>query len=159
MWWIIAIVVTLILLFYALWGRAWLKTKPWAQGFFAAIEPIEIVLFKKSETILVARLKMAVGVTLTILTYLGTINLAPIMPFVPGQYTSLVQNLFNLLPMLITLVGMADEKLRNTTTKPLELVAVPDKAVETDPRIAEAVAMADATKSEAVAVVTEAKAV
>ena len=148
----IAIYVALaaILLWYVLGGRAWLKSKPWAESFFAAIEPIEILLYRKSETILWARLKMLVGVVLTVLIYLGSLDLTPIMPFVPEQYHAMVQALYNLLPMLITLVGMADEKLRNTTTKPLELVAVPDKVVADNPAIAQRVAMADAAKDVAV---------
>lgn len=155
---VVVAVLAVFLTWYALWGRQWLKSKSWAQGFFAWIEPFELVLFKKSETILLARLKMLVGLLLTILTYLGSISLAPIMPFVPTEYTALVQNLFNLLPMLITLMGMADEKLRNATTKPIELIAIPDKVVAENPRVAEAVAMADATKTEAVQVVVETKA-
>ena len=84
----IAIYVALaaILLWYVLGGRAWLKSKPWAEGFFAAIEPIEILLYRKSETILWVRLKMLVGVVLTVLIYLGSLDLTPIMPFVPQQY-------------------------------------------------------------------------
>ena len=147
-----------VLLWYVLGGRAWLKSKPWADGFFAAVEPIEILLYRKSETILWARLKMLVGVVLTVLIYLGSLDLTPIMPFVPEQYHAQVQALYNLLPMLITLVGMADEKLRNTSSKPIELVALPDKVVAENPMVAQAVAAADATKAEAVAVVAEAKA-
>ena len=151
-------VFALLVLWYALAGRAWLKQKPWTQGFFAAIEPIEIRLYKKSETILWARLKMLVGVALTVLTYLGTIDLTPLMPFVPEEHRATLQALFNLLPMIITLVGMADEKLRNTSTRPIELVALPDNVVALNPVVAQAVAAADATKAEAVAVVAEAKA-
>jgi hypothetical protein len=145
----------IILAWYALWGRDWLKNKPWTAGFFARVEPIEIVLFKKSQTILLARLKMTVGVTLTALTYLGTIDLTPLMPFVPEQYQGLVHLAFNLLPMIITLMGMADEKLRNKTTAPLELVAIPEKD-KARPEIAEAIAIADSTRVEAVAAVKQA---
>ena len=59
--------------------------------------------------------------------------------------------------LVITLVGMADEKLRNSTTKPLELVAAPDQAVT--PQVARAIAVADEAKLDAVAAVVEAKAV
>ncbi len=147
-----------ILIWYALWGRAWLKEKPWTASFFAWIEPIEIILFKKSEAILVARMKMLIGVLLTVLTYLGSIDLTPIMPFVPDGWQAMVKNVFNLLPMIITLVGMMDEKIRNAVTKPIELAALPDKVVAENPKVAEAVAMADATKTEAVAAVVAAKA-
>lgn len=151
-------VLGVVLLWYVLGGRAWLKSKPWAAGFFAAVEPIEIVLYRKSETILWARLKMLIGAVLTVLTLLGAIDLTPIMPFVPEAYREHAQALINLLPMLITLVGMADERLRNATTKPLELVAVPDQVVAANPVVAGAIAAADASKAEAVAVAVEAKA-
>jgi hypothetical protein len=153
---IVAAMFAAFVLWYAVAGRAWLKSKPWAQGFFAVIEPIEIRLYKKSETILWARLKMLVGVMLTALTLLGTIDLTPVMPFVPEAHRDMVQALFNLLPMVITLVGMADEKLRNSTSKPLELVAAPDHAVT--PQVARAIAVADEAKLDAVAAVVEAKA-
>lgn len=153
---IVVFVVLAIVLWYALAGRAWLKSKRWAHPFFARIEPIEIFLFRKSETILFARMKMLVGVTLTLLTSLGSIDLSPIMPFVPDKYAGMVHAVFNLLPMIITVMGMVDEKLRNGVTRPIEFVAIPDKVVEANPKIAEAVAMADATKTEAVSVVAAA---
>lgn len=140
-----------LLLWYTIWGRAWLKTKPWAKGFFDWIEPIEIKLYKKSETILLARLKVATGVLLTVLTYLGTIDLTPLMPFVPDQYEGVLRAAFNLLPLTISLLGLADEKLRNQTTLPVELVAVSE--AKASPRVKEAIALADATKTEAVQVV------
>lgn len=140
-----------LLLWYTIWGRAWLKTKPWAKGFFDWIEPIEIRLYKKSETILLARLKVATGVLLTVLTYLGTIDLTPLMPFVPDKYEGVLRAVFNLLPLTISLLGLADEKLRNQTTLPVELVAVSE--AKASPRVKEAIALADATKTEAVQVV------
>jgi hypothetical protein len=90
---------------------------------------------------------------LTVLTSLGSIDLTPIMPFVPDKYAGMVRAVFNLLPMIITVMGMVDEKLRNGVSKPIELVAIPDKVVQENPKIAEAVAMADATKTEAVSAV------
>jgi hypothetical protein len=155
---IVLAVITGLILWYALHGREWLKAKSWAQGFFAFVEPIEIFLFKKSETILFARLKMLTGLLLMVLSQIGTIDLTPFMPFVPDQWEPYVRAVFNLLPLIITAVGWMDESLRKTTTKPLELVAVPDKVVAETPKLAEAVAMADATKVEAVAAVAEAKA-
>lgn len=150
-------VITGLLLWYALAGRAWLKAKPWAQGFFAFVEPIEILLFRKSETILFARIKMVTGLLLTALTQIGQIDLSPIMPFVPDAYEPYVRVAVNFLPMVISLVGWADEILRKDTTKPLELVAVAEKDIS--PEVAQVIAAADEKKAEAVAVVTEAKAV
>lgn len=149
---IVLAVITGLLLWYALQGREWLKSKPWAQGFFAWIEPIEIFVFKKSETILVARTLSGLGVVLTFLTQISTIDLTPIMPFVPEKYALYVQIAFNALPLAITGLGAIVERLRNRTTKPIELAALPDKIVAENPKVAEAVAMAEATKTEAVAV-------
>jgi hypothetical protein len=151
-------VITVLLLWYALHGREWLKTKSWAQGFFAWIEPIEIVLFKKSETILFARLKVVWGIVLTVLMQLSSANLTPLLPFVPEKHRGIAEAAINSLPLLLSLLGAADEKQRNGTTKPIELVAVPDKVVAQSSKLSEAVAMADATKVEAVAAVVEARA-
>jgi hypothetical protein len=157
---IVLAVITGLLLWYALWGREWLKAKPWgwSVAFFAWIEPIEIFLFRKSETILFARMKMACGVVLTYLAQASQIDWTPILPFIPEKYRGMVNALISSLPLLLSLLGAADEKQRLTTTKPIQLVAVPDKVVAETPRLAEAVAMADATKVEAVAAVAEAKA-
>lgn len=152
---VLTIAVALLLLWYAVQGREWLKAKPWAQGFFAWIEPIEIALYKKSETILWARLKIVIGVLLTVLTYLGTIDLSPLMPFVPDEYEVYVRAAFNLLPLSISLLGMIDERLRNATTQPIEIVAVAENKIT--PKVAEAIAAADNAKADAVAAVVEAK--
>jgi hypothetical protein len=155
---IVLAVITGLLLWYALQGREWLKSKSWAQGFFAWIEPIEIALFRKSETILFARLKILTGLLLTLLTQIGSIDLTPIMPFVPDKYAPYVHVAFNLLPLVISGMGALDEKLRNRTTKPIELVAIPEKVVAENPEIAEVIAVADMAKAEAVQVVAETKA-
>ena len=149
-------VLAALLLWYALLGREWLKSKPWAQGFFAWAEPVEIALFKKSETILFARLKIVTGFVLTILTQAGAINLAPFMPFVPEKYQLWVNIAVNAVPMLLSVVGMIDEWLRNRTTKPIELVSAPEATAT--PVVKAAIAQADAAKAEAIAVVQDAKA-
>lgn len=154
---ILAAIIAAFVLWYALFGRPWLKSKRWAQGFFAAVEPVEIALYRKSETILWARLKMVIGTTLAVLTTAGEIDVTPVMPLVPDAYQTAVRTAINLLPLLITLVGMIDEKMRRTTTKPLELVAVPDKSIP--PAVVVALARADIAKIDAVAAVTEAKVV
>lgn len=146
----IAIIIT-ILLVYVLWGRDWLKKQSWAQGFFAFVEPIEIFLYKKSETILLARSLSVLGAVLTVMTQLGSIDITPIMPLVPDQYEGFVRVTWNLLPLLITGLGMIVEKLRNSTTKPLELVAIPEAKLT--PEAVEAIAVADMAKAEAVAAV------
>lgn len=141
-------------LFYVLGGRNWLKSKSWTAGFFAAIEPVEILLFKKSETILWARLKIVSGLLLTGLTSLGAIDLTPILPLIPDQYEGWLQIGINLMPLAISLMGMVDERLRNTTTLPIEVVSLSSKDIT--PEVAAAVNTAEVAKVEAVAAVQEA---
>jgi hypothetical protein len=159
---IVLAVITGLLLLYALWGRDWLKSKSWAQGFFAFIEPVEIFIFKKSETILVARSLQGLGAIMIVLSWLGEIDLTPIMPLVPEKYQPYVHAASTFLPLVLNGLGAIVERLRNQTTKPIELVAVADKVVAENPVLAETIAKADELKVEAVAVtvvaVAEAKA-
>src|SRR6185369_9679106 len=129
---VLALIVVLALL-YALVLRKWLKARPWAQGFFSAIEPIEIFFFKKSETVLVGRLVWFGGLLVTaydgFMAYFSSLNFAPlttrIMDFlhVPEDLRAVVISAF------VTALGLAIVRLRKTTTKPLELVALPDAQV------------------------------
>jgi hypothetical protein len=155
---ILAAAFVAFLLWYALHGRDWLKQQPFAQGFFEFVEPIEILLFKKSETILFARTLSGLGVVLTFLQQFDGINLAPILPLVPEAWQGVVTIAAGCLPLVISLLGMVVEWLRNRTTKPIELVAVPDKVVAENPAVAKAVAQAEVSKDAAVAVAAEAKA-
>lgn len=143
--------ITAIVLIYAVWGRDWLKRQEWAQGFFSWVEPIELALYKKSETILAARTLSSLGVITTFLTQFKEIDLSPIIPFVPEKYQPFVNVAVNSVPMLLTLLGWMMEKLRNKVTKPLELVAVPEAKIT--PEVAVAIAAADEAKEQAVAVV------
>lgn len=149
-------VIFVLLLWYVLGGRAWLKSKAWAQGFFSFIEPIEIFLYKKSETILFARLKIVTGLLLTLLAQLGTIDLTPLWPLIPDEYEGPIKVFVNLLPLTLTMLGWVDEKLRNDTTKPLELVSVAEK--DKTPEVVEAIAKVEEAKVDAVAAVKVAEA-
>jgi hypothetical protein len=153
---VVLFLLSLLLTWYALCGRAWLKAKTWAKPFFDWIEPIEVVLYKKSETILFARMKMATGLLLSVLTSMGEIDLTPIMPFVPEKYQGWLHAAFNLAPLMLSVVGWMDERLRNRTTKPVEIVAIPDAKLT--PEAARAIDAADAAKDQAVAAVEQAKA-
>lgn len=144
-----------LLTVYALWLRPWLKRQAWAKPFFAWVEPAEIVLFKNSETILFARLKVAMGLLLAALTYLSTFDITPLLPLLPEAWRPHAQALMALLPLILSLVGAADERLRNTTTKPLELVALPLESKPVPPQIAIAVADAELAKEQAVEVVKQ----
>jgi hypothetical protein len=144
-------VLSVFLTIYALWGRDWLKSKPWAQAFFDWIEPIEIALFRKSPTILFARLKVLTGLLLTWLTAAGDIDLTPILPFVPEKYQGLINGAAKALPLVLSLVGWADESLRKKTTLPIELVAVPEATAT--PEVKVAIGKAQEAKEHAVATV------
>lgn len=146
----IVVILTLLIAAYVLYGRAWLKSKPWSAGFFALIEPVEIALYRKSETVLWARFKMLIGLLLTFLTQIGSIDITPLMPLVPDEWEGTFRTLFGLIPLVITMVGWADEKLRVGTTKPIELVELPDVL---PPKLAAVVEAAEVSKDKAVAVV------
>ena len=103
--------------------RPRVRNKPSWAWFFHTVEPVEL-LWQKSETKLKARLMIVTGALLTALTQAGEIDITPLMPLVPDRWEWLVRMAWNMLPATITLLGMWDEKLRNDTTKPIELVAV-----------------------------------
>ena len=145
LWWLVGILV-LVVLAYVIGGRKWLKTKPWAQNFFTKIEPVEIVLWKKSETILWARMQQSVGVLTYMLHLVGVIDLNPFVAFVPPKYQPWV---VAAPAMAVSLNGLIAEIQRRDTTKPLALVALPDNNVPL--QVKEAVAVAEITKQEAVA--------
>ena len=158
---IVALVVALLFL-YALVLRPWLKTKPWAAGFFAKLDEIELALFKKSETILVGRLLWIGGLFVTfydgIAVFVSSLDITPLTTrvfdylHIPPDMRSLSASAF------IGILGLLINWLRKTASKPLELVAVSEKDMAANPRVAEAIAMADSTKTEAVNVVANSKA-
>ncbi|MBR0687360.1 hypothetical protein JQ594_15620 [Bradyrhizobium manausense] len=141
---------------YALWGRAWAKRQPWAASFFAWVEPIELALYKKSETILLGRLLWTGGLFVTaydsLAVFVSSLDLTPITTRVmdaisiPPDMRGLAVTAF------IALLGRAITWLRTQTTKPLELVAVPN---ELSVAASAALAQAEAAKDQAVAVVTK----
>lgn len=141
---------------YVVFFRPWLRQRPWAAGFFAAIEPFEIALYRKSETLLRARFKMAAGVLVAVLSYLGTVDLTPLAALVPVKYQSYANAIVAMLPLLVTLSGIIDEALRRDTTKPLERVEIPE-AVKAEPEVAKAEAKADAANASTVEVAKEAE--
>ena len=141
-----------VLLAYFVWGgREWMKER--YPRFFAAIESIEIVGWKKSRTLLWARFKVVLGLFLTALTQLGEIDLTPLMPLVPEKYQGIVQVGFNLLPMVISAAGAIEERLRRVTTAPLEIVALPEATIEASPILKDVVAKAAEVKVDAEVIV------
>lgn len=134
------------LLWYVLAGRAWLKAKPWAwsQAFFAFIEPIEIKLWRKSETLLMARFLMLAGMIPPLLDQVDALKplFEQVAPYLPGNWQSYIS-------LTLTVLGLIGEIQRRYTTKPLEIVALPEAVAAAMP----AVVAAEAAKVEAVAVV------
>lgn len=147
------LIVTVAVVVWVLWGRDWLKRQPWlwSQRFFAWIEPAEIMFWSKSETIFFARFLQVLGVLLTALAQLGEFDLTPLMPFIPDEYKWIPA----LLPLVVSIAGSINVKLREATTKPLEVVALPEAKT---PAVAAAVEKAEVATQTAVAVVAADKA-
>lgn len=150
--WAVVIAIIVLIVWYAISGRAWLKSQSWAKGFFAWIEPIELALYQKSETILVGRL-LWVGsgiVTFydTIATFVTSLDLTPLTTriFDTLQIPPDMRNLS--ISAFIGIVGLLINWLRKRTTKPLELVAIPEAKIT--PAAAAAIVEADAAKQQAV---------
>lgn len=151
---VVALIVALLFV-YALVLRPWLKTKPWTAGFFAKVDSVELALFKKSEAMLVSRLLSFGGLLVTaydaLATFAVSLNWTPVTDRVFASIPPDMRGL--VITALLAAIGWVIGWLRKQTTKPLELVAVSDKDVAANPKVAEAIAMADATKAEAVSVV------
>jgi hypothetical protein len=128
---------------YALWLRPWMRTRLWAQGFFVLIEPVEILFWRKSETILWNRLLMLMGALPPILEQLEKLNIPALQGLVPEKY----QGWWTL---TFTVIGIIGEYQRRDTTKPLEVVALP---VDMPPAVAAAVARAEVANATVVAAV------
>lgn len=159
---IILCLIVAFLFVYAIVLRPWLQKQPWAVKFFAWIDPLELALFKKSEQVLAGRLVWLGGLIVTaydaVGAYWSNLDFTPITTrvldflHVPPDLRGLTLSAF------VTALGLMIVNLRKKVTKPLELVAVSDKDVAANPKVAEAIAMADKTKTEAVNVVADAKA-
>lgn len=141
---------------YVVFFRPWLRQREWAAGFFAVIEPFEIALYRKSETLLRARFKMLAGLLVTALAAIGTLDLTPLVLLVPAQHQDKAKALVAFVPLLVSLSGFIDEALRRDTTKPLERVEIPE-AVKAEPEVAKAEAKADLANATTVEVAKEAE--
>lgn len=143
--------VTVLLALYVVIIRPRIRDKPWAQGFFKTIEPIEIKLWSKSESILWARFLQVLGVLLTFLAQIGQFDMTPFMPFIPDRYKWIPA----LLPLIVTAAGVINEALRKDVTTPLAVVAMPSDA---PPAAKAAVTKAEVATEKAVVAVEAAEA-
>lgn len=146
------LIVAALIAVWVIWVRPWMRDKPWAAGFFAAIEPYEITLWKKSETLFWERSKHVLAVVLALLPQIGAFDPTPFIGFIPEDQRWWVI----LIPSAcLALDGLVGEMLRNRTTKPVEVVALPE---DKPPEVAAAVARAEAATDRAVVAVETAKA-
>lgn len=147
---LVCVAIVAILVWYALAGRCWLKTQPWAQSFFAFVEPIEAMLYRKSETILVGRMLWVGGAIVTaydsLAVFASSLDLTPVtarlLYFVPEDMRGIVVS------AAIGLLGLIINWMRKRTSKPLELVAAP-----TTPETIAVEQKVEAANAEAVATV------
>lgn len=159
MLWFVLFAILAAIVWYALKGRAWLKSQTWTVNFFAWIEPLETALYKKSETILMGRLLWFGGLFVTaydgIATFASSLDLTPITTRL-FDWLSIPQDMRGLtVSAFIGIIGLMINKLRAKVTKPLELVAASEANMST--ATAAAVAQADVAKDQAVQAVNEAK--
>jgi len=157
--WGIVITIVVLIALYAIVGRHYLKKQPWAQSFFAWVDPLELALFKKSETILVGRLLWIGGALVTfydgLAVFVHSLDITPLTTRI-FDWLQIPPDMRNLLATaFIGIVGLLINRLRKTTTKPLELVAVSSSTVT--PEVAQTMAAAEEAKQEAVQAVAEAK--
>lgn len=148
----------IFVLVYALVLRSWLKQQSWAQAFFTKIEPAEIALFRKSETVLIGRLVWLGGAIVTaydgFIAYFSSLNFEPLttraMDFlhIPPDMRGVT------LSAVVTALGLAIVRLRKATTRPLDLVSAPEAL---PPAAAAAIVRAEITKDAAVTAVQDAK--
>jgi hypothetical protein len=155
---VLALIVALCFI-YALVLRPWLKKQPWAQGFFANVDTLESALFKKSETILVGRLLWIGGLFVTfydgLAVFVHSLDITPLTTRI-FDWLQIPPDMRNLsATAFIGIMGLLINRLRKTTTKPLDVVALPQAQVT--PAAAQAIAKADAANQQAVQAVAEAK--
>lgn len=138
---------------YVCGGRKWLKSKPWMRWLYDSRlgQWVELRLFRKSETILWARWLQTLGYGLTALVNLGEVDLSPLLLVLPERWHWVV----HVAPLVIALAGHIQVQLRLDTTKPIELVALPNEGLPADVR--SVVIAAEMRNDQAVEVIKEAK--
>lgn len=140
---IVLVVLGALIAVYGMGGRDWLKAQPWTAWFYKWIEPIEITLWRKSETILWSRFLVIVGLLPPLFEQLEKLNIPALQGMVPEKYQAWWTLSF-------TVIGIINEMMRRNTTKPLEIVELSDNV---SPQVAAAVEAAQVSKDIAVATV------
>jgi len=131
---------------YFVWGGREIARARFPK-FFAWIEPLEIVGWKKSVTVLWARFKVVLGAILTLLTQMGQIDITPLLPVMSEKWQGIVQFAFNCIPLVISMSGIVEEKARRDTGTPLDIVALPEAAIAESPLLQKIVKDAEKVKT------------
>lgn len=147
------LILTAVVVAYALVIRPWLRDKPWAKGFFAnpVVEWMETNLFAKSESLLWARWQQFLGLVLGITGFMGGIDYTMLAIITPDW----IDPYLPMIPFILNITGTIAEALRRDTSKPLEEVALPENKPA---KVEAAVVKADAARAELTVVVDAAKA-
>jgi len=151
MLWIVALLIAFVA-WYVIAGRTWLLAKPWMAWLYKSRvgEWLERRFFMKSESVLWGRFLQALGYGLAALASLGGIDLTPLALVMPEKWAWTV----HIMPLVISLAGHVQVQLRMETTKPIELVNLPDNLPGD---VAQVVAKTEAANEKAIAVIDGAK--
>ncbi len=141
------LVITAVIAVYVVLLRPWMRKREWAQGYFRVVEPVELWLYGKSETLLWSRFLVLIGMVPGFLSAFAGFDFSPFIEWVPDKYRPW-------LFLAVTVAGVMGEALRRDTTKPLDEVALPDPAPIEVERAVEA---ADLKRDVASVVIEEAK--
>lgn len=142
--------ITVLLALYVVWLRPWMRNTTWGKNLLSYIEPMERMLWWKSESLLWSRFKIFLGTTLTVLVGIDWNSVSPIFP---EKYRPI---LVALPTLFVALDGLMGEPLRRDISKPLELVAM---RTDAPPEVKAAAAEVAKKSKEVVEAVKEAEAV
>ncbi len=114
------LVLTAVVAVYVVLLRPWLRKREWAQGYFRVVEPVELWLYGKSETILWSRFLVLLGMIPGFLSAFAGFDFSPFIEWVPEKYRPW-------LFLAVTIAGVMGEALRRDTTKPLAVISLPEE--------------------------------
>lgn len=143
-WLFASAVLTALVMAYATVVRPWMRNTTWGCDVLKAIEPFERWVYLKSETLLVARWHQFVGVVLSVVGFLGGIDWSLVALLTPDW----IDPYLPAMPLILNVIGTVFEALRRDSTKPIEVVALPQ---DKPPEVAAAVEKLELAKKEAVA--------